>query len=199
MSASAGDHMDMYGDCTTSGTEDGRNVVVTAKEECGKTSMQATKISREIHRQGRAGLLVCARVDIGVDGGGMQSGGAILGGRHLGQGVLGRRGNSPGSSFAPKFTSVLGGRSRAFARLIRPDHVATASASQIARGRYDILATASQPSSSAFRITFAIMIMTSFGRFANSVASGYLRAAKRNYTQSTALARPQTGVALRHQ
>lgn len=75
VSASAGDHMDMYGDCTTSGTEDGRNVVVTAKEECGKTSMQATKISREIHRQGRTGLLVCARVDIGVDGGGMQSGG----------------------------------------------------------------------------------------------------------------------------
>ena len=113
VSASAGDHMDMYGDCTTSGTEDGRNVVVTAKEECGKTSMQATKISREIHRQGRAGLLVCARVDIGVDGGGMQSGEicAKLGGRHLGQGVLGRRGSSPGSSFAPKFTSVLGGRS----------------------------------------------------------------------------------------
>lgn len=78
MSASAGDHMDMYGDCTTSGTEDGRNVVVTAKEECGSTtSMQATKISGEIHKvwQGGAGLFVCARVDIGigVDGGGMDA------------------------------------------------------------------------------------------------------------------------------
>ena len=78
MSASAGDHMDMYGDCTTSGTEDGRNVVVTAKEECGSTtSMQATKISREIHIVYKPqNTLVCARMSTAaadVDGGGMDA------------------------------------------------------------------------------------------------------------------------------